>query len=981
MACKDFELEMVVKARDEASKVLGGVGDAAKRLGIALAAIASAAVAAAVLAGDSFAEFEQGLLNIQAASDGTRQDFDALKVAAMEAASSTRFNPTETVDALYDLSSAGLSAAQAIEALNPVLTLAAATNASLGRTSENVTMIMGQFGLKAEQTTAIADTLTAAISASTLSAERIAVAFRNSGATAHAMGQSFEATTAALGVLSNSFNSGEAAGTGLKSLFAELNQNSEKFGIQMRTAKGEVRPLVDIIESMARAGWNADKAVSQFGADAGPTLAILLSSGADALREMESKVQSNGQAARAAETQNSGLKAALTGLSGAYDTLVLKMGEAVSSGQKLAAEQMTWFLQLPQVVWATKALGESVGSLGQYVVPILLKVGNAGIWLHNQITLLGQTRTFRWLGEAVSWFGWVFTEAFHRIDAATTLTGGIWDELVTGFGDLASFVVSSIIQITGYTIGWETTGSQAATGIANAYLWVRDVVRELRQVATAAFVSIGAAFRENGVTSESVGKGLAATFRWIRDVLVDLGVVTGTAFSGIGSALQSNGVTTKSVLTGIVDGFRWVGEAIVWSKNRILEWWQVVGPAFQAVLRVVGILSSGIGDAFGKIGGRLKEMEAVKGFAATFGTAVGTAVGTAKSSILDFVSAVASLSPDALKIMTRELNAMHLTAGAVSRAIVGWFDHIVKTLKELGSIAKQDFMEAASPSIARMVKTLEGLRIVSAGTSRSLIEGFDSVVESFKVTAGQLIEFKDGFLKTYNDVKTWLDDMQPGLLLIGKIIGITAAIIGLLCGEVVGFFNVLAIGFGGMVANTEYAYEKISQGFGKIRERAREMAGNIRASIADIVDNTFGWFSRSFDRVSNTIGGIVDGLANRFSQLADRVRATVSWIINAWNRVSGGGGGGEDSSGGTSQVDEMYYDQGYASGTTYIPRNGIYALHQGEQVISNASSSTTFGDFTLNLNGGNGGSGFSRDEWRRIVRDIIAPELGYLGGR
>ncbi|MBF0192266.1 MAG: phage tail tape measure protein [Magnetococcales bacterium] len=917
MTNKNFELAMVIKARDEASGTLGKTGGAVRELGLAFAAVSAAAVAASVVAGNAFAEFEQGLLNIQAASDGTRQDLEAFKTAALEAASSTRFNPEETVSALYDLSSAGLKAADAIATLNPILTLAAATNASLGRTSENVTMVMGQFGIGAERASDIADTLTASISASTLNADRIAVAFRNSGATAHAMGQSFEATTAALGVLANSFNSGEAAGTGLKSLFGELNQKADQLGIQMRTASGKVKPLVEIIESMERAGWNADKAVSQFGADAGPTLAILLSSGADALREMETKVQANGQAARAAAIQNSGLKAAMTGLSGAFETLTLKMGEAVSAGQKLAAEQLTWLINLPQLEAAAKSVGGTVGSMGQYVVPVLVKIGDAGIWLHNQIKMLGQTPAFKWLGHAVEWIGFVFSETYKNISSISENYGGIFDILAEGFRDTASFIVRSILEITTHMIGWDTTGNQAASGLTATYLRIRAALFDLKQGATSVFASIGGALRENGITTESIGKGIAATFRWILGVVGDLWGGTRAAFSGIDATLQGNGVTTKSVVTSIVSAFGWIKESIADLKPSFKEWAGAAVPAFHAVRQVAEILWEGVRDAFGKIVGELKKM----------GLVSDDSFGATQKGILKILSSLNVFSPEKLIGMTGELKKMGMTSGDVSDWIVKSFKKISKDIEETYT----EWTEIAKETYSAW-----------SAIAKDMYVGFKALIE-------------------------WVREMEPAFKLLGGFV----LIAGLLVKEIIEFFNAVA-----------KLFTIVGTGIG--------------ATVGAIV-MSFDRIGPAFGRVYDGVAAIANKIADKFDWLMNQVRRAVNWIVNAWASVSGGGatiqnngdGGGQAASGDavstllndyTSPSPETFY-RGYATGTSGIPSDGLYYLHRGERVVSGSNSNTSFGDFNLNITGGNGMPGFSRDDWRRLVRTVIAPELAYLGGR
>ncbi len=380
---RDLNLSLIIRARDQASGPLGRIGSSLKGL-ITVAGTMSLAFGA-IKMGEQYAKFEQGLLNIKAVSGATALEFDLLKKSALDAASATRFNPTQTTEALYNLASAGFNATDSMTALTPVLNLAAATQSSLSLASENVTAILGMFNLKATETTKIADVLTAAVGASSLNAERVAVAFRNAGATSNAMGQSFEATTAALALLTNSFKSGEVAGTSLKSLLNELNQNGEKLGITVRNDEGAFRPLVEIIKELEAAGWTANDAVSKLGADAGPALAILLTQGSQALTTMSEKIQSQGQAAKTANEQNSGLQGALDSLSSSAEVAATLFGEAFAPGMKKAAEALKTLLVSEDVKRVIRSLGETASEIAQTIVTAFGKIAAGYGWLTDKM--------------------------------------------------------------------------------------------------------------------------------------------------------------------------------------------------------------------------------------------------------------------------------------------------------------------------------------------------------------------------------------------------------------------------------------------------------------------------------------------------------------------------------------------------------------------------------------------------------------------
>lgn len=914
MSGNELDVALVIRGRNETGSLFAALNEALTKMAAAMLAAGAAAATMAAMAGKEFAVFEQGLLNVRAASDGTAEDFRKFKEAALEASAASRFAPTDTVAALYDLSSAGLSSASAIKALNPTVTLAAASNASLARSSENLVMVMGLFGLGAEKAGAIADTMTASISATTMDANRMSIALRNSGATANAMGQSFETTIATLGLLTNSFMSGEASGTGLKSLFGELNQKGKTLGIEMKDTSGKMKSLPDIIDDMARAGWDAGRAVQEFGADAGPTLAILLTQGADAIRDMEQKVQANGQAARAAAIQNDGLQAALDKLSNAFTVLKLKMGEAVAPGEKLAARQLAWFLQLPGVVSAAEALGAAVGKMGQYVTPILYTIAEAGYWVYGRLAMIGNLPGVQKLGQVFSWLADTIGAAFRQIMTESSQTWGVLDTAAGILGVIVSEASELIADLVIGMIGLGSQSKDSAASLSGAFSGIAGAVREMWAWVYGVFTQISGVLRANGVTAQSTGQAIGAAFRWIAQAAGELWKEGDKALDGLGKAARENGVTIRSVTQGIVDAIKWVISALSGDNEQVSGWINTVMSAFDVVRGAAGIAWAGIKDGLGYVWQEIQKI--FGGMKTEFLAAAGTA------------------------------NTLSLE----------------QLINQLKSVKAED--------IADWIK-----------------KQFGKIVEEVKATYEEWKKSAEDFKKGYQDIKDalgkfsdWVGEMSP----LFKVLKDLAFVVGFL---VAAFLT----GLNQMVIWGNDFDEKI-------------------AKVFESVKKTFTGLTPAFQSVKDGLSSIKDGIVNMFDDLSKKISSIVSGIVSAWKSVTGGGSGGSgggasanptddgwrDPFGGTneffrtpafggwqmpvygySDADAAYYDQGYATGTSYIPRDGLYRLHQGERVVSN--SSTSFGDFNFNL--GSGHSTITEADWRRIVRAVIAPELVRMGWR
>lgn len=327
----------VTRATDQ---MTGGL----KLLGAALATVATSQFFRSILQGT--ASFEQGMKNVGAVSGATAEELDQLAESALRAAASTRFNPAQTTEALYALASSGQSATEQMASLDNVLNLAEAGQAELGRATELVTSTLNQFELAASDSGRVVDVYTASIGASALNVDRLQVAMRNAGPTAAALGQSLEGTTATLGLLTTAFGNGERAGTGLRAILNELPDQADDLGISVRNSAGEFRPLVDIIADLEANGVTASRAVAMFGAEAGPALAALLSNGSSALRDMESRLQSTGQAAETAAAQLDTLQGDIDSFFSAVDVALIGIGDSQAGLMRSATQTATDLVRL-----------------------------------------------------------------------------------------------------------------------------------------------------------------------------------------------------------------------------------------------------------------------------------------------------------------------------------------------------------------------------------------------------------------------------------------------------------------------------------------------------------------------------------------------------------------------------------------------------------------------------------------------------------
>jgi|GEM_PF-6128416 TP901 family phage tail tape measure protein len=323
---------------------------------LAVKAATLAAGGGVLYAVSKFAKFEQGIAKVGAVAGATTKELKLLISAALQYASSTRFNPEQVTNALYSLSSAGQTVNQQLATLPNVLNLAEAAGADLGRTTELLVSTMSQFDIAASDTQRVSDVLTASISNSATNVERLQVAMRNAGSVATSFNQSFEDTVTAVSILTTSFGNGEKAGTSFSSGLDQLLKNGNKLGINITDATGKIKPFVEILKDLENQGLTSAQVISELGKEGGVGLATLLNKGSAAFEEMRAKLESSGQASLVAAQQMNTLQGDIDQLKSAFDSTVIQIGQFVNENTDVREI-------VQEVTEVVKNLAETINSI------------------------------------------------------------------------------------------------------------------------------------------------------------------------------------------------------------------------------------------------------------------------------------------------------------------------------------------------------------------------------------------------------------------------------------------------------------------------------------------------------------------------------------------------------------------------------------------------------------------------------------------
>lgn len=217
------------------------------------APILAGAGAAVKLASD----FEFQMDKVQAISGATADEMEKLSAKAREMGSATMYSAKEAGEAFEYMALAGWDAAQATEAIEPVLKLAGAAAMDLGTASDIVTDYMTAFKMEASEAAHFTDVLATTMSKSNTNVEMLGEAFKYIAPLAGNLNYSVEDVSLALGVMANSGIKASQAGTSLRRMVLNLTDPSEKtawamerLGLSLFNLDGSAKPLRSVLEEL-----------------------------------------------------------------------------------------------------------------------------------------------------------------------------------------------------------------------------------------------------------------------------------------------------------------------------------------------------------------------------------------------------------------------------------------------------------------------------------------------------------------------------------------------------------------------------------------------------------------------------------------------------------------------------------------------------------------------------------------------------------
>lgn len=203
--------------------------DSIDKLGTSLTKIGITGTAGLGLAVKTAASFEAGLSGVKAVSGATTEEMEKLRKKALSIGKDTSFSAKEAVDAISELSKAGVSTTDILSgAADATVALAAAGELDLPRAAEIASSAINNFALSGKELPHVADLIAGAANASAIDVGDFGFSLSQAGAVANLTGLKFDDLAVAIAEMGQAGIKGSDAGTSIKTFLTNLIPTTDK---------------------------------------------------------------------------------------------------------------------------------------------------------------------------------------------------------------------------------------------------------------------------------------------------------------------------------------------------------------------------------------------------------------------------------------------------------------------------------------------------------------------------------------------------------------------------------------------------------------------------------------------------------------------------------------------------------------------------------------------------------------------------------
>lgn len=342
--------------------------------------------------------FEAAMNRVGAITGATGRDLSMMRDAAKDMGATTHFSASQAADALGFLGMAGFSAQQATEALPGTLQLAAAAGMDLAQSADIVSNVLSGYRMGVDDLARVNDVLVATFTSSNTDLVQLGEAMKYAGPIASAAGVAFEESAAAIGLMGNAGIQASMAGTSLRGAIGRLLEPTpgvakaiKQMGFEFTDANGRLVGFDQILRQLEPHANDAGLFIELFGQRAGPAMAALVGQGADALVDLQTKLENaGGTAERIAAAQMEGFNGAVKRLKSAVEGLQIAVADSglLDWGTKVVDKLSDMVSSLSELDPVVLRVGTVVAGLAATIGPLAIAAGAATITIGAMVPVL-----------------------------------------------------------------------------------------------------------------------------------------------------------------------------------------------------------------------------------------------------------------------------------------------------------------------------------------------------------------------------------------------------------------------------------------------------------------------------------------------------------------------------------------------------------------------------------------------------------------
>ena len=346
----------------KANKSLKSFASNAARVGSTLSFGVSAPLTAlGKSAFDTFSQFENSMTKVMTVTGATAEEMNMLTSEAKRLGATTQFTAAQVSDLQLTLGRKGFDPTAIKNMEGSILDLALATGEDLSLAANTVASSLNAFNLESDEAGRVANTLASAAANSSIQLSTFSTAFGHAGASANAVGVDIEELSAMMGVLMDNGIKASKAGTGLRKVFMQMNEE----GI----------PFKQTLDNLASGSMTLNQAQELVGVTAANQL-LILSQNKDKLSELTEEYKTNtGRLDEMATAMGQTSFAKVKKMESAIEGLKLELGALISDMITPLIEGVTNLAgKFGQLDDRTKKIIIVVGTLAALLGPMLLVV-------------------------------------------------------------------------------------------------------------------------------------------------------------------------------------------------------------------------------------------------------------------------------------------------------------------------------------------------------------------------------------------------------------------------------------------------------------------------------------------------------------------------------------------------------------------------------------------------------------------------------